>query len=595
MASLLQVGLGNAAAATALALLAAVVCLFLRGRRPAVAHALWLLVLLKLLAPPLWTMRLPWPVRHASEPAADVPTFAGLAEYEVTEPSESDDATFDDLAPLPAPPSTEFDSTPQWHWVPPALSSAWLAGSLGCLGLVLVRSWRFRRLLRFATEAPPGVARRAGLLASELGIPASRRPVVRFIPGAVSPMLWAGFGARAVLLLPEGLWGELDESQRDTLVAHELAHLRRRDHWVRLVEVAATVIYWWHPAAWWARRRLREAEEQCCDAWVVWSMPQAVRHYMGAILQAVEFMSDGGGDGRWRRPAACVPPTACGMAAGDFRQLKRRLTMIRQSENHRDNAGRTLGRAGMVAACLGAAALLPLAPSVAQQISADAATPVTVDAAAASPDAVAADVQPAAAPPPVQPPRGLDVVAVPAGSAPRAVQIRPVPNTSLLTSPDGAVVAVSPAAISSAAPDGTVQFYNAPADVNHARREVERLSRQLDAAKQRLAQLEHSGAASAANPASSYRPARRAVPATARNAPTVVYQGGEVPVTGDHLDPTAAPPERDRRLEDLERKLDRLLGEVERLKEDRSDGGNNAPTNRSSSRPPVSMNVPAVR
>jgi beta-lactamase regulating signal transducer with metallopeptidase domain len=89
-------------------------------------------------------------------------------------------------------------------------------------------------------------------------------------------MLWAVL-RRPRLLLPAGLWDDLDEAQRDTLIAHELAHLRRRDHWVRLVEVAATVLYWWHPAVWWARRELREAEEQCCDAWVVWSMPRCAR------------------------------------------------------------------------------------------------------------------------------------------------------------------------------------------------------------------------------------------------------------------------------------------------------------------------------
>src|SRR5438046_913360 len=64
MDALLHIGLGNAVAATALALVAA--ALGRIARRPALAHALWLLVLLKLLTPPLvW---LPLPGRPAPEP-----------------------------------------------------------------------------------------------------------------------------------------------------------------------------------------------------------------------------------------------------------------------------------------------------------------------------------------------------------------------------------------------------------------------------------------------------------------------------------------------------------------------------------------------
>ena len=42
-------------------------------------------------------------------------------------------------------------------------------------------------------------------------------------------MLYA-VGSRAELLLPEGLWAQLDDDQRDTLITHELAHLRAPDH-----------------------------------------------------------------------------------------------------------------------------------------------------------------------------------------------------------------------------------------------------------------------------------------------------------------------------------------------------------------------------
>ena len=55
-------------------------------------------------------------------------------------------------------------------------------------------------------------------------------------------------------------WAALDAARCDTLLAHELAHYARGDHWVRWLELIVAVLFWWHPAAWVARVKLREAE-----------------------------------------------------------------------------------------------------------------------------------------------------------------------------------------------------------------------------------------------------------------------------------------------------------------------------------------------
>src|SRR5207245_2040258 len=124
--------------------------------------------------------------------------------------------------------------------------------------------------------------------AGRLGL--SRPPRVWLLPGAVSPMLWT-FGRRPRLLVPTALWVRLDEDQRTTLLVHEMAHLRRRDHWVRSLELLATSLYWWHPVVWLARRELREAEEQCCDAWVVRVLPGSAHAYARALVETVDYLS----------------------------------------------------------------------------------------------------------------------------------------------------------------------------------------------------------------------------------------------------------------------------------------------------------------
>jgi tetratricopeptide (TPR) repeat protein len=153
------------------------------------------------------------------------------------------------------------------------------------------------------------------------------------------------------LLLPQALWEGLTEQQRGTLLAHELAHLRRGDHWVRWLELLVLGLYWWHPAVWWARRELREAEEQCCDAWVLWALPDAAEAYARALLATLAFLSGS-------RPP--LPVGASG--AGRVYLLKRRLTMIL-----RGTTSQALGWPGFLALVLLGAVLLPLLPTWAQR------------------------------------------------------------------------------------------------------------------------------------------------------------------------------------------------------------------------------------
>ena len=138
------------------------------------------------------------------------------------------------------------------------------------------------------------------------------------MPVPIPPMLWAVLG-KPRLLLPAALWEALAEEQRETLLVHELLHLRGRDHWVRRLELLTLGLYWWHPVAWWARRELREAEEQRCDAWVVGALPASAAAYAQTLLDTVAFLSR----------ARCATPVGAS-SMGQVRVLKRRLTMILQ-------------------------------------------------------------------------------------------------------------------------------------------------------------------------------------------------------------------------------------------------------------------------
>ena len=336
MSPLLQIGLLNAVIATGLALVAMVASRFVR--RPAVVHALWVLVLLKLVTPPLVPLAI-LPVPELVEPAVPSALSGAVVPGRMLVPESSEAVAqagiaWSDLA---------------LRWLLPGL---WLAGALVILVIAVVRGHRFAGMLRGARPARASVQRAAAIVAARLGL--RRQPELVEVEGRCSPMLWWR-GRRLLLVLPDGLLAQLSAAELDSLLAHELAHVRRRDHWVRGLELLATASFWWHPVLWWTRGALHRAEEQSCDDQAVQALSGRPRAYAGALLKTVTFLS--GSDGR-------LPALASGI--GGIRQLEERLTMIMK---HRPTP--RLSLLTRIAMTLGAVAILLTFPTWADRADTD--------------------------------------------------------------------------------------------------------------------------------------------------------------------------------------------------------------------------------
>jgi RND family efflux transporter MFP subunit len=333
--ALLHAGLINAAWTAVLALGAAIGTRLWR-LHPAVGHTLWLVVLLKLVTPSLVQVALPFPdlasrdvpapvaPSESRSPALALPSrdmASGGAERVtpgVVHPAVGSHQESVRMRGEPSRPAVRRSPTPREMMrtlAVPGVGFLWLAGAVAWWSVMGVNSARFRRLIGSAGLASAELRQRIGGVAERLGLRSV--PEVCVIPGRIPPMVWVPLAGPPRLVLPEELWGRLDTAQQESVLAHELAHLRRRDHWVRRLEALACGLYWWDPVAWWARREVERAEERCCDAWVLWALPTAAGAYAEALVMTAVYLSG------LRQP---LPLGASGV--GRLSPLKGRLQMI---------------------------------------------------------------------------------------------------------------------------------------------------------------------------------------------------------------------------------------------------------------------------
>jgi beta-lactamase regulating signal transducer with metallopeptidase domain len=274
MNAFLQYGLSNTAMAGALALVALIVAR--RWKNPHVARAFWLLVLVKLLVPPLISVSLPF-ATEAKQVEHDL-SVVTLASANATEEAVS-------VSPVTATVYAAPASAWNWEILAWALVVFWFIGSAFVFLTGYMRIARFHRLLKQASSAPDSVEQLHGYIAGLVGL--RRVPLLRVIPGDTTPFVWP-LGWRCSIVLPESLVRTLDRESLSNILLHELAHVRRGDHLVRWLEVAATVLYWWNPVLWLARRELHKSEEASCDAWVTAEFPARRRSYAFSLLNAAE-------------------------------------------------------------------------------------------------------------------------------------------------------------------------------------------------------------------------------------------------------------------------------------------------------------------
>lgn len=138
----------------------------------------------------------------------------------------------------------------------------WLAGA-AALWVRLAGGWvvaaRMRSML--VRRASQDWQQRLRKLAAQIGL---SRPVRLLVSAVVQTPTVVGW-LRPVVLAPVGALGGLPDEYVEVLLLHELAHIRRHDYLVNVLQSVAEALLFYHPAVWWVSGQIRAGRELCCD------------------------------------------------------------------------------------------------------------------------------------------------------------------------------------------------------------------------------------------------------------------------------------------------------------------------------------------
>jgi len=163
--------------------------------------------------------------------------------------------------PPPVPSSPLIDEIRVESWLP-VLVLTWLCG-VALLSLRLVSGWVWvQRMKSHGTSAiDDGWDHIAARLSRRLHI--ARR--VRLLKSTHVDVPTVIGWMKPVILIPASALSGLNPHQLEAILAHELAHIRRHDYLVNLLQTVVETLLFYHPAVWWLSRRIRTERENCCD------------------------------------------------------------------------------------------------------------------------------------------------------------------------------------------------------------------------------------------------------------------------------------------------------------------------------------------
>jgi uncharacterized protein (TIGR03435 family) len=186
-------------------------------------------------------------------PATDIPTTVPAAVFSPTATAVARSLQGGFAVGMPGAAAAPFLS-----WV----VAIWLAGATA-LWVRLMGGWIVAARLRSRSVRPAPAVWQQTLdrLKARMRVPGPVRLLLSPLVEAPAVVGWL----RPVVLTPVGALVGLPAEQMEALLLHELAHIRRYDYLVNMLQSAVEALLFYHPAVWWVSGHMRTERELCCD------------------------------------------------------------------------------------------------------------------------------------------------------------------------------------------------------------------------------------------------------------------------------------------------------------------------------------------
>jgi beta-lactamase regulating signal transducer with metallopeptidase domain len=175
---------------------------------------------------------------------------------------EGNPAAIRELLPAGAQTAAHADPAPIAPVWLPLVTAIWMVG-VGVLSLRMLGGWMLTQLL--ARRAVRAVATDVESAAREMARRLQLHRSFRVLESAAVTVPTLVGWIQPVVLLPAAALAGLSPLQLQAVIAHELAHIRRHDYLVNLLQTAVETLLFYHPAVWWVSAEIRAEREHCCD------------------------------------------------------------------------------------------------------------------------------------------------------------------------------------------------------------------------------------------------------------------------------------------------------------------------------------------
>jgi beta-lactamase regulating signal transducer with metallopeptidase domain len=342
-----------------------------RRVRAVYRYCLWMLLLFKLVLPVEWALPCSpayWAGNLFPEVETTVNAQASIPPVDTRRPHVS---TGESLRPPPAQtssrnrPLTETipllpvaspTATPPMEPIQPTLSwqsfvsIGWLVTMLVMMGLLIQRAFFVTSLIRQSTPGHANLLSQLKQCAARMNM---RRSVdIRLSPNATSPSVCGLI--HPVVLIPEDLTNHLNRGQIDAILMHELAHIKRGDLWINLIQALQQIAYFYNPLLWMANTVIRRTREQAVDEMVLVAMDDHAEHYAETLLNVSKLV--------WSKPMLSL--RLIGVVESKS-ALTSRIKLILSRPLPKSTK---LGLAGLISLFIAGAVLLPMAKAQAGKL-----------------------------------------------------------------------------------------------------------------------------------------------------------------------------------------------------------------------------------